>query len=86
MHDQYQPVSQLLCTPQAQGSLLRKQQEHSTVTSSGAGGSPSLLAEQPVVHPSCWDPELFRILQDSRSTAAHFQEQLRDILTQLCKV
>lgn len=57
-------------------SLLSKQQEHSTVTWAGDGGSPSLLAEQPLVLPSCWDTELFRSLQASRSTAAHFQELL----------
>lgn len=57
-------------------SLLSKQQEHSTVTWWGDGGSPSLLAEQPLVHPPCWDTELFRSLQASRSTAAHFQELL----------
>lgn len=59
MHDQLPACLTIALHTSGPGqSLLRKQQEHST----GAGGSPSLLAEQPVVHPSCWDSELFRRL------------------------
>lgn len=79
----YQLVLQLLCTPQAQGSL------HS-------GSSRSTALEVEAVPPFWQNSLLFTHaagiqscsggLQASRSTAAYFQELFIETLTQLCKV